>query len=488
MTELYDLTAVECLRKIKSQEVSAEEVNQSIFMRIEKSEKDIHGFIPGSILKELALIQARKLDKKIKKGEPTGPLCGLPIAIKDNMNIIDTKTTCASRILESYVSPYDATVVSKVKSADGIIIGKTNLDEFAMGTSTENSAFGPTYNPWDLERVPGGSSGGSGAVVAAREAMLALGSDTGGSVRCPASYCGIVGLKTTYGLVSRYGLVSYACSLEQIAPLARTVEDCALLLNVITGHDPYDSTTLKRELPNYLDALGDDLKGMKIGLPKQFFAEGVEEEVSRAVQEAVEKLEEFGATHDTFSFSHINYSLPCYYIIAMSEASSNLARYDGIRYGLRVEDDGDWNQIYAKDRRNGFGPEVRRRIMLGTYALSSGYYDAYYLKALKVRTLLKEDFLRAFEKFDVIIGPTMPTVAFKFGELSDPLSMYLMDIYTVPMNLVGLPAISVPCGFSSNKMPIGMQIIGKFFAEPTILRVARVFEQNTEFHKKKPPI
>ncbi|MHA1145743.1 MAG: Asp-tRNA(Asn)/Glu-tRNA(Gln) amidotransferase subunit GatA [Candidatus Helarchaeota archaeon] len=486
MTKIHDISASVCLEKMRSQEIAVEEVVHSIFSKIEEIEDKIRGYVPGSLYKDIALKKAKELDKKIKKDGKLGSLCGLPIAIKDCINVTGTRTTCGSHMLENYTSPYDATVIRKLKAAEAIIIGKTNMDEFAMGTSTENSYFGPTRNPWDLERVPGGSSGGSGAVVAAREAMFALGSDTGGSVRCPASYCGIVGLKTTYGLVSRYGLVSYACSLEQIAPLTRTVKDCALLLNVITGYDPLDSTTLNRAVPNYLDALETDLKGVKIGLPNQYFSEGIDKTVKTRILKAVEKLEELGAKFDTFDFEHVDHSLPCYYIIAMSEASSNLARYDGMRYGLRVEDDGEWNEIYSKNRQIGFGPEVRRRIMLGTYALSSGYYDAYYLKALKVRTLLKNDFLRAFKDFDVIIGPTMPDVAFKFGELSDPLSMYLMDIYTVPINLVGLPAISIPCGFK-NELPIGMQIIGRFFEEQTILNVAHAYEQNTQFHEMKPP-
>lgn len=390
-------------------------------------------------------------------------------------------------MLENFVPPYDATVIERLKREDAIIIGKTNMDEFAMGSTTETSYFGPTRNPWDLTKVPGGSSGGSAAALVAGEAALALGSDTGGSIRCPASYCSIIGLKPTYGLVSRYGLIAYANSLEQIGPLAKSTVDCALLLSIIGGYDPKDSTSVNIPLTNYLSSLTDDLKGVKIGLPKEFFGEGVEESVVKHALTAVQVLEELGVAYEEISLPSLKYALATYYIIAMSEASSNLARYDGIRYGYRVErDDADWSKIYARNRRAGFGAEVRRRIILGTYALSAGYYEQYYLKALKIRTLIRRDFERALKKFDALAGPTMPLPPFNIGEkIRDPLTLYMCDVLTVPANLIGYPAISIPCGFEGN-LPIGFQIIGKPFNESTLFKVSFAFENNTDFARRKP--
>ncbi|NVM02360.1 MAG: Asp-tRNA(Asn)/Glu-tRNA(Gln) amidotransferase subunit GatA [Candidatus Helarchaeota archaeon] len=474
---------------IKRGEISVIDLVQSVFQRIEAVEDKIYGY--SSLLKKEALESAKEIDKKIKNKKKMGGLAGIPIAIKDNMNVFNTQTSCGSHILESYISVYDSTVVARLKQADSIILGKTRMDEFAMGSSTESCYYGPTYNPWDLNRVPGGSSGGSGAVVAANETILALGSDTGGSIRCPASFTSTVGMKTTYGMVSRYGLVSYACSLEQIGPITKDVKDCALLLNYLVGYDPYDNTTVNRPKVNYLDYIINDVKNIKIAVSKEFLGEGINEEVKKATWDAISKLEGLGASYEEVSLPHINYALPCYYIIAMSEASSNLARFDGMRYGFRVDVDfNEWNKVYSENRRIGFGAEVRRRIILGTYALSSGYYDAYYLKALKVRTLIKRDFEEIFKKFDVLITPTMPFPAFKIGEkIKDPLSMYLADICTVPINIAGVPAISIPCGFTKqDSLPIGLQIVGNFFAEPIILRVANTFEQNTDFNKKRPKL
>jgi aspartyl-tRNA(Asn)/glutamyl-tRNA(Gln) amidotransferase subunit A len=392
-------------------------------------------------------------------------------------------------MLKDYVPPYDATVMEKLSNEGAIIIGKTNMDEYAMGTTTETSFFGATRNPWNLEKVPGGSSGGSAAAVTAGEAPLALGSDTGGSIRCPASYCSDVGLKPTYGLVSRYGLISYANSLEQIGPLTMNAEDCALLLSVISGHDSKDSTSVNLRQKDYTSLLKEETKGLRIGVPKEFMSEGVEENVKKAVWKAIGKLENLGCMYDEVSLPSMSYALAAYYIVAMSEASSNLARYDGLRYGFREErDEGDWATVYAKDRKTGFGTEVRRRIMLGTYALSAGYYDQYYLRALKVRTILRRDFEKAFRSFDVLVGPTMPLLPFNIGEkIGDPLTLYMCDILTVPANLTGYPAMSVPCGFHDG-LPIGLQVIGKPFDEEKILQVAYTYEQNTDHHLHKPSL
>ena len=452
---------------------SSEEIVAEYLERITKSK--LNAFI--TVSKESALSQAQEIDAK----GHDGPLAGIPIAIKDNISTKGIKTTCASKILTGYIPPYDAHVIEKLKNAGAIIIGKTNMDEFAMGSSTETSFYGPTLNPWDNTRVPGGSSGGSAAAVAGGEAPLSLGSDTGGSVRCPASFCGMVGLKPTYGVISRYGLISYANSLEQIGPFASSVRDVATLFDVIAGHDPRDSTSVKGT-GNYSSALENDVKGLKIGIPEEYFGEGIDRNVEKSVRDAINTLEELGATSMKVKMPHTKYALSAYYIIAMSEASSNLARFDGMRYGLRTEDH-DWHTTFSHVRSEGFGDEVKRRILLGTYALSAGYLDKYYLKALKIRTLIKQDFERAFKDADVLIAPTMPYPAFKIGEkIDDPISLYLADVETVPINLAGVPSISIPCG-SSGALPIGMQVIGKHFDEPAILRTAYTFEENTDFHK-----
>ncbi|MBS7614830.1 Asp-tRNA(Asn)/Glu-tRNA(Gln) amidotransferase subunit GatA [Candidatus Bathyarchaeota archaeon] len=480
------MSALEATWLIRNQELSCEEYILSIFERIDKTEGKIHAFI--TLLREQALEKAREVDKLVKKREGQGILSGIPIAIKDVICTNGVRTTCSSRMLKDYVPPYDATVVRKLNSEGAIIVGKTNMDEFAMGSTTETSFFGPTRNPWDLNKVPGGSSGGSAAAVIAEDVPLALGSDTGGSIRCPASYCSVVGLKPTYGLVSRYGLISYANSLEQIGPFARTVEDCALLLTIISGHDDKDSTSANLSSKDYVSLLKeDDVNGLRIGVPHEFFGEGVDDDVKDTVWEAILKLESLGCTYDEVSVSSVSYALAAYYIIAMSEASSNLARYDGLRFGFRQErDEGDWATVYAKNRKEGFGAEVRRRIILGTYALSAGYYDQYYLKALKVRTILRRDFERALKEFDVLIGPTMPVLPFGIGEkIDDPLTLYMCDVLTVPANITGYPAMSIPCGFKNN-LPVGMQIMGKPFDEETVLRVAHLFEQNTDHNLRRP--
>ena len=435
----------------------------------------MHAYI--SLDEEGALRKAEEVDARVARGEEVGVLAGVPVAVKDNICIKGMRTTCASKILENFVSPYDATVVEKLKAADAVFLGKTNLDEFAMGSSTENSYFGPTRNPHDPERVPGGSSGGSAAALAAGEAVLALGSDTGGSIRQPASFCGVVGLKPTYGRVSRYGLVAFASSLDQIGPMAKNVKDTALLLNVISGYDPRDSTSAPVEVPDFTKALDEGIEGIRIGLPREYFAEGLEDEVREKVLEAVDILKGEGAEVVEVSLPHTKYAIATYYIVAPAEASSNLARYDGVKYGFRAEGR-DLYQMYCNTRSQGFGEEVKRRIMLGTYTLSAGYYEAYYLKALKVRTLIKQDFEEAFETCDLLATPTSPTVAFRLGEkVADPLTMYLSDVYTVSVNLAGLPGISVPCG-SSDGLPVGLQLIGRPFDEETLLRVAHVVERS----------
>jgi len=459
---------------------SCEEYLSSLFEKIGKSR--LNGFT--TLSRESAFEQARMFDKKPGQGL----LAGVPIAIKECISTKGIETNCSSRILRGYIPPYDAHVIERLKAEGAIIMGKTNMDEFAMGTSTETSCFGPTKNPWDISCVPGGSSGGSAAVVAGGEAPCALGSDTGGSVRCPASFCGIVGLKPTYGLVSRFGLVAYANSLEQIGPLTHTVEDTALLMEIISGHDMRDSTSAEGERHSYLPGLKDGVAGLKIGIPKEYFGEGVNRDVEKAVWDAIHKLESLGATWQDVSLPHTRYALAAYYVIAMSEASSNLARFDGLRYGMREGEDRDWHTTFSAIRAQGFGPEVKRRIMLGTYALSAGYYGRYYLKALKVRTLIKEDFLRAFKDVDILACPTMPIPAFKIGErINDPLSLYMADVFTVPINLAGVPAISVPCGFSG-KLPIGLQLMGPHFKEATVLRTAEAFEAATPFHEAKPEV
>ena len=487
MSDLHKSTAIEVSERIRSGDLSAEEYLYSILERIKRVEGKIHAFV--TVAEENALETAREIDGKVRRGDDLGSLAGVVVAVKDNICTRGIRTTCSSRMLENFVPPYDATVIERLKAADAIIIGKTNMDEFAMGSTTETSYFGATHNPWDLSKVPGGSSGGSAAAVIAEETTVALGSDTGGSIRCPASYCSVIGLKPTYGLVSRYGLIAYANSLEQIGPLTRSVEDCALLLSVISGHDSRDSTSVDLPAKDYLKNLPDDMRGIKIGLPRDFFGEGIEDAVKDAVLKAIDKLEDLGASCFEISLPMMKYALAAYYIIAMSEASSNLARYDGLRYGYRDENArGSFDEVFSKNRREGFGAEVRRRIILGTYALSAGYFEQYYIKALKIRTLIRRDFERALKDADVIVGPTMPLLPFNLGErIDDPLKLYMCDILTVPANLTGCPAISIPCGFK-NGLPVGMQIIGRPFDEDTILKVAYAFEQSTNYHKLRPPI
>ncbi|MFX1376278.1 MAG: Asp-tRNA(Asn)/Glu-tRNA(Gln) amidotransferase subunit GatA [Promethearchaeota archaeon] len=487
--EFFEYMAYELIEKIKTQEFTIEEVIQQTFQLIEETDKDLHSFV--HLHKTRALDKAKILDKNLNRGKSIGKLYGLPFGIKDLICIKDSPTTCGSKILEGYIPPYNATVIEHLIEKEGAIcIGRTNMDEFAMGSSTENSSYGPSYNPWDFECVPGGSSGGSATCVASGQTSASLGSDTGGSIRCPASYCGIVGLKPTYGRVSRYGLVSYANSLDQIGPLSRCVYDAAMILEIIAGHDPLDSTTVDFKVDKYTQELKNSLEKTVIGVPKEFFSEGLEKDVRDKVNNTIDILNSLGAKTIEISFPHLEYAIPTYYLIAMSEASSNLARYDGLRYGeMSQELSGDIYEVYSRTRVEKFGNEVRRRIILGSYALSAGYYDMFYIKALKVRTLIKNDFQNAFKKCDAIVSPTMPTTAFKIGELvDDPLKMYLMDILTCPVNLAGLPALSIPCGFDKNNLPIGFQIIGKFFDEKLILNIGYLLEQEIDIYRKLPPI
>jgi aspartyl-tRNA(Asn)/glutamyl-tRNA(Gln) amidotransferase subunit A len=476
--------------QLVNKERSAVEITTEALNRIQAVEPKLHSFL--CVTAERALEQARKVDAKIASGEEIGILAGIPIGIKDNMCTKGITTTCASRILENFVPPYESTVTQKLGEAAAVMVGKTNLDEFAMGSSNENSAFQFTANPWDVSRVPGGSSGGSAAAVAAGECVVSLGSDTGGSIRQPASFCGVVGMKPTYGLVSRYGLVAFASSLDQIGPFARTVEDAAILLGVIAGYDSKDSTSLKVQIPDYTTNLQPDLKAagkLKIGVIKETFGEGINPQVEEAVNKAIEQLKELGAEIQEISCPRFRYGLPSYYIIAPSEASANLARYDGVKYGYRTTDADNLLSMYTRTRSTGFGAEVKRRIMIGTYALSAGYYDAYYLKAQKVRTLIKQDFENAFEQVDVLVSPTAPTTAFQAGaKVSDPLSMYLVDLMTIPVNLAGLPGISVPCGFDDHGLPIGLQLIGKVLREDQLFQVAYAYEQSTDWHLRTPEI
>ncbi len=477
-------------QQLVNKERSALEVTRETLARIEAVEEKVHSYL--HIMAQDAKIAAQKVDEKIAAGESIGLLEGIPIAVKDNMCMSGVPTTCGSRILENFVPPYESTVTGKLKAAGSVLVGKTNLDEFAMGSSTENSAYMLTNNPWDLSRVPGGSSGGSAAAVAAEECVVALGSDTGGSIRQPASFCGVVGLKPTYGLVSRFGLVAFASSLDQIGPFGRTVEDTAILLSAIAGHDPADSTSLNIEIPNYTQYLTPELPKnpkLKVGIITETFGEGLSAEVKTAVQAAIKQLEAIGAEVVEVSCPRFRYGLPAYYIIAPSEASSNLARYDAVRYGQRSEEAENLLSMYTKTRAQGFGAEVKRRIMVGTYTLSAGYYDAYYLKAQKVRTLIKQDFEKAFESVDLLVCPTVPTTAFKAGEKTDdPLSMYLSDLTTVPVNLAGLPALNIPCGFDSQGLPIGMQLIANVLREDQLLQTAYAYEQSTDWHKQRPPL
>ena len=474
--DITELTVHELKEKLAKKEITVPEITKAYVDRINEKEKDIGAFI--TTLCDEALEEAKTIQEKIDAGEIKGELAGIPIGIKDNMCTKGIKTTCASKMLENFVSPYDATVVEKLKEQHMIDLGKLNMDEFAMGASTEYSAFHVTRNPWNLNTVPGGSSGGSAAAVAANLVPWALGSDTGGSIRQPAAFCGVVGLKPTYGLVSRYGLVAFASSLDQIGPITKDVEDAAILLNVIAGHDERDTTSENREKIDYTKCLKNDVKGLKIGVPKEFFGEGINEEVKAKLKEAIEKYKEMGAEVEEFSLDIANYALATYYIIACAEASSNLGRFDGIRYGYRTENFTNLKEIYKNSRSEGFGDEVKRRIILGTYVLSSGYYDAYYKKAQQVRTLVRKEFDKAFEKYDILLTPTSPTVAFEIGtRSSNPLEMYLADICTVSVNIAGLPGISIPCGLDSKGMPIGMQLIGNRFEEEKILNAAYTYEQ-----------
>jgi len=469
-----------------SRKVSAREITQATLDRISGVDDKVKAYV--TVTADLAMEAATAVDQRIGRTGEIGPLAGIPVAIKDNMCTAGTPTTCSSKILRDFVPPYDATVVERVASAGAVMVGKTNLDEFAMGSSTENSGLFVTHNPWDLTKVPGGSSGGSAAAVAADEAILALGSDTGGSIRQPASFCGVVGLKPTYGRVSRYGLVAFASSLDQIGPITKDVTDAALLLQVVSGKDPLDSTSVDLPVPDYVAGLRKDVRGLKMGVPKEFFAQGVEPEISNAVMQAVELLQGLGAEYKEISMPIMEYTLPTYYILAPAEASSNLARYDGVRYGHRSAHTPDAITMLMKTRDEGFGAEVKQRIMIGTYALSAGYYDAYYLKAQKVRTLVRQAYDEAFEEFDVLVSPTSPTVAFGIGErVDDPLQMKLADVCTIPINMAGIPAISLTCGFHED-LPIGLQIMGKPFDEETILRVAYTFEQNTDYRTRKPAL
>lgn len=484
--QLFMRTAHELHDLMMKKEISAEELSKAVFDRIESVEDKIGAFITRT--RENAFERARAVDRQIQSGEKIVPLAGIPVAIKDNMCTNGILTTAGSKILSNFIPPYSATVVERFDAAGAAMVGKTNLDEFAMGSSTENSAFFVTRNPWDTSKVPGGSSGGSAAAVAAGEAVCALGSDTGGSIRQPASFCGVVGMKPTYGAVSRYGLIAYASSLDQIGPLARDVTDCALMMNVICGHDRLDSTSAQHQAQDYTGFLQDDVRGMKLGVPEEYMAEGIDPAVRAVIINAMERLESLGAIVEYTTLPHTEYALPTYYMIAPAEASSNLARYDGVRYGIRAEDAEDVIDMFMKTRSKGFGNEVKRRIMLGTYALSAGYYDAYYLKALKVRTLIKEDFDRAFEKYDLLLSPVSPTTAFRIGEKTDdPLQMYLSDVCTISVNLAGIPGISIPCGFVDG-MPVGLQLMGRHFDEGTLLRVAYSFEQNTDYHKHFPSL
>mgnify|MGYP001627041373 CR=1 FL=1 len=486
---LNELTVSELRRLLDNRDITPREVLQDVFKRIDEVEDKVRSFI--SINKDYAYDSAKDAEEAIAS-DNISLFTGIPVAIKDNICTKGILTTCASKMLYNFIPPYESTVTERLKKQKYILVGKTNLDEFAMGSSTENSGYYVTRNPWDLERVPGGSSGGSAAAVSASECIAALGSDTGGSIRQPASFCGVVGLKPTYGRVSRYGLVAFASSLDQIGPITKDVRDAAMMLNIISGHDPKDSTSAPVETPDFTKSLGKDIRGLKIGIPKEYFIEGLDREVNDLIQAAIKKIESLGAIPIEVSLPHTGYAVATYYILATSEASSNLARYDGVKYGYRSSDDRskkDLIEMYMNTRSQGFGQEVKRRIMLGTYALSAGYYDAYYKKGQQVRTLIKGDFDIVFKNVDVIFTPTSPTPAFKIGEkATDPLQMYLSDIFTISVNLAGVPAISVPCGFTKNNLPVGLQIIGRHFDEETILKVAYAYEQSTDWHLRRPSL
>ena len=486
MSALTDLTIDEAQRRLRARELTSTELTRAVLERIERGEPALHSFI--TVTPELALAQARAADVRLAAGDAPA-LCGIPLAIKDIILTKGVRTTAGSKILASFVAPYDATVARRLRDDGAVWVGKANCDEFAMGSSTENSGYGPTRNPWDHARVPGGSSGGSSAAVAARLCYGALGTDTGGSIRQPAAHCGIVGLKPTYGRVSRYGVIAYASSLDQVGPMTRTVRDCALLLEGIAGHDRLDSTSVPEPVPRYAEQIDAGSKGLRVGLPKEYFVEGMQPDVADAVRTAVRQLESLGAIVEDVSLPHTEYAIPAYYLIATAEASSNLARYDGTRYGLRVDRGSGLLDMYQQTRAQGFGPEVKRRIMLGTYALSAGYYDAFYLKAQKVRTLIRRDFERVFERCQVLVTPTAPTTAFGLGEkVTDPLAMYLSDIFTIAVNLAGLPALSLPCGFDRGGLPIGLQIVGRPFDELTVLQTAYAYEQSTAWHQRAPSL
>ena len=485
--DLAELTIHELHDRLKKREITSRELAESVFHRIETVESKIQAYT--TLTRQRAMKEAEAADQRIRSNQAITPLTGIPLAIKDNLCTRGIRTTCASKILENFIPPYDATVISNLKEMGFVMTGKTNMDEFAMGSSTENSAFAVTKNPWALDRIPGGSSGGSAAAVAADLCIAALGSDTGGSIRQPAACCGVVGLKPTYGRVSRYGLVAFASSLDQIGPLTKDVTDSALMMNAIAGHDPMDTTSTDIACPDFTRALVKDVKGLRMGMPWEYFVEGMDAEVEQAVKEAVRLLEKAGATIKDIRLPHTSYAVATYYLLATAEASSNLARYDGVKYGYRTKQATDLMEMYLKTRSEGFGAEVKRRIMLGTYALSAGYYDAYYRKAQSVRTLIKEDFDEAFRGVDLILTPTAPTAAFRIGEKTqDPLQMYLSDIFTISVNLAGIPAISIPCGFTKTSLPIGLQILGRPFDEETILRAAYSYEQETEWQKRKPRI
>ncbi len=470
---------------LRDGKTSSVALTQACLERIAATDEQINAFV--TVCGDKALASAAEADRQIVAGQG-GPLTGIPIAVKDIFNTAGVRTSCGSRILENYVAPYDATAFARLREQGAILLGKLNMDEFAMGSSNENSANGPVRNPWDLERVPGGSSGGSAAALASGQALATLGTDTGGSIRQPASFCGVVGVKPTYGRVSRYGVIAYASSLDQVGPLTRCVEDAALMLGTVAGYDPADSTSVDCPVPDYLATLEGGVKGMKIGLPREYFIAGLDPAVKQAVEAAIKVYRELGAEIVEVSLPHTDYAVACYYLIATAEASSNLARYDGVRFGVRQAGDGGLVQMYEQSRAAGFGDEVKRRIMLGTYALSSGYYDAYYLKAQKVRTLIREDFLKAFEQVDLLLTPVAPTAAFKLGEkTADPLQMYLSDIFTIPVNLAGTCALSLPCG-QDGKLPIGLQLIGKPFDEASILQAARAYEAETDWHQRRPPL
>ena len=487
--KLYEYMGYELIEKIKNKDISVHELIEACFQRIEETEHLLHSFV--SLSKEEALKKAKSLDKDIKEGKKIGRLYGLPLANKDLICVKDFPTTCSSKILQNYRPPYNAFVIEQLVEQEGAIhIGNTNMDEFAMGSSTENSCYGVTYNPWEISRVPGGSSGGAGASIASGQTILALGSDTGGSIRCPASFCGVVGLKPTYGRVSRYGLIAFANSLDQVGPITKCVYDSALMLEIMSGKDPLDSTSVDIKVDKYTEVIKKPIEEKTLGVPKEFFGDGVDQEVEEAVRKAINKLEDLEAKLVEISIPHLEYTVATYYLLCMSEASSNLARFDGLRYGKMSDNlSGDVYDVFSRTRGERFGPEVRRRIFLGTYALSAGYYDMFYIKALKVRSLIKNDFIEAFKKCDAIVCPTMPSTAFKVGEfINDPLQMYIADILTCPVNLAGIPALSIPCGFDSRKLPIGLQIIGDYFDEKGILNIGYQLEQELNIYRKIAPV